>query len=99
MGLLSRTYDAVHNRLTSHEAGLFEYNANHALVRRGSLAKPVTYDYDANGNLLNQTQTSPAKTLSYCYDGRDHLTEVNSQPEGTKSSYVYDPYALSACLS
>ena len=86
------TYDAVHNRLTSHEAGLFEYNANHALVRRGSLAAPVTYDYDANGNVLNQTHTSPAKTLSYRYDGRDRLTEVNSQPAGTKASYVYDPF-------
>jgi RHS repeat-associated protein len=52
------------------------------------LGDQTTYDYDANGNLKNNTDAKNQKT-SYTYDNYDRLIETK-YPNNTTETYEYD---------
>jgi RHS repeat-associated protein len=84
------TYDAVTNRVTDAKvSGPLVYNANNQLTSAGS----ITYDYDANGNTIKQTDSNnAANTRNYVYDTNDRLIEVRNNSNNLIAVYSYDPF-------
>jgi len=84
------TYDTVGNRLTS--AGTtsnWTYNQNNELGGYDA----VSFEYDANGNMVKKTVGTAV--TSYVYNTEDRLAEVWNGEAGTGSltaSYYYDPF-------
>jgi RHS repeat-associated protein len=79
------TYDKADNRLTSALSGVWEYDANNRLTRRGNLQ----YDYDGAGNLIKKVDATnsgaPVVTL-YRFDAMNRLLQVEDatgQPGST----------------
>jgi RHS repeat-associated protein len=76
-------YDALGNRTSVTENGVStNYAANNVnAYTQISSAVPLTYQYDNNGNLLNDG------VHSYSYDSQNHLIAVDN---GNTSTYKYD---------
>ena len=92
------TYDLVGNRLTAAETdGGWTYNDNNELVTSapsssGSTGE-ATFDYDANGNMIQKTVDGVV--TSYVYNIEDRLTQIWNGEAGTGSltaEYYYDPF-------
>jgi YD repeat-containing protein len=98
-GTTSYTYDGQ-NRLTSvvypgsTPAVTNTYNKTNRLKSANSSTANRTYDYDGNGNLLNETLTIDSKnfTVGYSYNGNDQLSTVAYPNSG--SVINYSPNAL-----
>jgi len=84
------SYDGVGNRLTSADTtGQWSYNANNELTGQDN----VTYEYDANGNMVKKT--TGATVTSYVYNLEDRLYQVWSGEVETGdliAEYYYDPF-------
>ncbi len=86
------TYDLGGNRKTSHlMAGTATITAPNRLAAAGDF----TYQYDAAGNLILQTNTVSGEVTDYAYDHRNRLTEVNVRPSAGAAAtatvlYQYD---------
>ena len=84
------TYDHLGNRLTmifDTETTNYTYDANNRLLTAGTLR----FEYDANGNMRRQTDSSdPTNPLvtQYQYDYENHLTKV-TYPDGSKNWFGY----------
>ncbi len=81
----SYSYDLVGNRLEAVRDGVSEaytYDDNDRMLTAGS----KTYQYDANGN---QTQKTDSGTTSYEYDYANRLIQ-SIAPNGDTTSYEYD---------
>lgn len=91
-------FDAAGNR-TSHSAvnGALTYDANNRLVQRGSGSDAIRYQYDANGNLSQQTIGSSGSTASirrFQYDPLNRLIAVRDGADNLIAEYQYDPFDL-----
>ena len=65
------TYDPLGNRLTAEGVpGNWRYNSNNELLGYGDL----TFDYDANGNMIRKT--ADGRVLNYIYNTEDRLVGV-----------------------
>ncbi|MBW2603600.1 MAG: RHS domain-containing protein [Deltaproteobacteria bacterium] len=83
----SFTYDSVGNRLTSADsAGTWSYNLNNELQGFDT----VSYDYDANGNMIQKT-VGGVET-KFFYNTEDRLSEVRDGSDNLIASYYYDPF-------
>jgi hypothetical protein len=94
-------YDADGNESSMLSKMEYDYNAKGQLVSYrnfeapgGSLGENVTFDYDANGNMVKQIKCyrdNLQDTITYTYDGHKvtAATFFNSVNEATYS-YVYD---------
>jgi len=83
------TYDTVGNRLTSVEHADWTYNSNNELVSYDG----VTYEYDANGNMVKKTDGGVITRFVYNIENR--LVAVWDGEAGSGSltaSYYYDPF-------
>jgi len=83
------TYDTVGNRLTSVEHDDWTYNSNNELVSYDG----VTYEYDANGNMVKKTDGGVI--TSFVYNIENRLVEVWNGEAGSGSltaRYYYDPF-------
>ena len=80
VGRLRYTYDQVGNRLTGGSLG-YTYDARDRLleVSSGGIAPPpVTYSYDANGNLRSASDGS--RLVFFAYDLANRLRTVSAPP-------------------
>ena len=92
------TYDLVGNRLTAADTtGDWTYNDNNELVTSAPSSSgttgEATFDYDANGNMIQKTVDSVV--TSYVYNIEDRLTQIWNGEVGTGSltaEYYYDPF-------
>jgi YD repeat-containing protein len=74
------TYDTVGNRLTSVDvSGDWTYNANNELISYDG----VSYEYDANGNMVKKTDGGVV--TSFVYNIENRLVEVWNGEAGTGS--------------
>lgn len=84
--------DAAGNRVSDNVVGeTWLYDDANRLLQRG----PVTYQYDAAGNLVKKTDASiaePLRTTSYAYDAYNRLAEVRDGMDQIVSRYAYDPF-------
>ena len=81
------TYDPVGNRLTSSDTtGTWSYNENNEL----NAYNDTSYEYDANGNMVQKTVASVV--TNYIYNVEDRLTEVRDGSDSLIASYYYDPF-------
>lgn len=81
------TYDAVGNRLTdSKAAGEWAYADDDSLTSRPG----VTYQYDANGSLIEKDDNGTI--TRYVYDVTGRMSEVRDGSDNLISSYAYDPF-------
>ncbi len=82
------TYDNVGNRETASDVtGTITHNANNELTVYGD----ITYDYDANGNMIRKSVGSVA--VNYIYNVQDRLTRVEDELSGLViAEYSYDPF-------
>ena len=81
------TYDAVGNRLTdSKAAGDWIYADDDSLTSRPG----VTYQYDANGSLVEKDDNGTI--TRYVYDVTGRMTEVRDGSNNIIASYAYDPF-------
>lgn len=99
-GLSTETFgfDAAGNRI-SHSAvnGALVYDANNRLVQRGSGSDAISYQYDANGNLIQQiigSSGSVASVRRYQYDPLSRLIAVRDGADSLIAEYEYDPFDL-----
>lgn len=81
------TYDAAGNRVTaSGTPGTWTFNQNNELIRYGD----VSFEYDANGNMIKKTQGS--QVTNYFYDGDDRLVRIEDGAGSVIAQYYYDPF-------
>ncbi len=82
------TYDNVGNRDTaSGVTGTIAHNANNELTVYGD----ITYDYDANGNMIRKSVGSVA--VNYIYNVQNRLIRVEDELSGLViAEYGYDPF-------
>jgi len=82
------TYDAVGNRLSSlaFPSPQWAYSDRNALGSYGG----VSLVYDANGNLISKSQSSPADAWTYEWDVENRLKRVTHN-SGEVATYNYDP--------
>ena len=81
------TYDGVGNRATASNAtGTITHNANNELLKYGD----ISYNYDANGNMV--AQTSATETRQYVYNAQNRLVRVEDGSGGVIAEYFYDPF-------
>ncbi len=82
------TYDNVGNRETaSGVTGTMTHNANNELTVYGD----ITYDYDANGNMIRKNVGSVA--VNYIYNVANRLIRVEDELSGLViAEYGYDPF-------
>ena len=73
----SFTYDAGGNRISSH---LFSGVATIQSGNQITAAGEFTYEYDADGNLTQKTNTSTGEFSTYQYDHRNQLSNVSVFP-------------------
>lgn len=84
--LESFDYDPVGNRLLRDgqtESAVLDA-ANRLLED-----EEFTYDYDANGNLVQKTEKATGDTTTYAYDPENHLVRIDL-PAGGVAEYRYD---------
>lgn len=81
------TLDAQGNRTAQDASASWSYNANDQLTARPGF----TYEYDANLNLIKQTQTASGQVTTYGYDSLNRLVEVKAGTV-TLATYGYDPF-------
>jgi RHS repeat-associated protein len=103
---ISYTYDANGNRTdvtdSSPTAQFNQYSATFDQLNRssqlqekaaGTVKHTLTFGYDANSNLLSQTNDSTTNT--YTYDSRNQVTKVvnkqSSADPGITTTYTYTP--------
>lgn len=94
------TYDLLGNRLTDLRQGgtqAWQYNADNQLLQSyNHLGQPVTYVYDAAGNLLRkQNPLAPAHSLEsrqFVYDVSGRLSQVLDGNGALVADYRYDPF-------
>lgn len=82
------TYDGAGD-LTSWggaPAGTVSYNSAGELTQAGA----YTYTYNAAGDRTSETDTSTGATTTYTWNADDQLLSI-TYPNGTTSSYEYDP--------
>ena len=92
------TYDLVGNRLTAANTdGDWSYNENNELTTSAPSSSGSTggfsYDYDANGNMVQKTVDGVV--TSYVYNMEDRLTQIWNGEVDTGSltaEYYYDPF-------
>lgn len=94
LGTTTETFgvDASGNRI-SHSAvsGVWTYDSNNRLIQRGD----VSFQYDANGNLIRRTVgvSGAASTITlFRYDVLNRLVEVRAGDGVTLAKYIYDPF-------
>jgi RHS repeat-associated protein len=81
------TYDPLGNRLTAEGvAGSWHYNRNNELLGYGDL----TFDYDANGNMIRKTANG--RVLDLIYNTEDRLVRVEESGGKLIAEYSYDPF-------
>ncbi|MEE4599831.1 MAG: RHS repeat-associated core domain-containing protein, partial [Desulfobacteraceae bacterium] len=81
------TYDPLGNRLTAEGvAGSWRYNRNNELLEYGDL----TFDYDANGNMIRKTANG--RVLDFIYNTEDRLVRVEEPGGKLIAEYGYDPF-------
>lgn len=78
------TYDSLYNRANESEAPWIFSDAQELLQ-----TSHASYDYDANGNLIQKK--TPDKTWHYHYDALDRLTRVECDHDYAVD-YLYDPF-------
>ena len=104
------TYDAMGNRFTALNNELsatgkstitniaYSNNADNSLLKAQSIKNKqtpyVSYNYDANGNMLSKAEytsqkAKTVKTTAYVYDYENRLVEID-YPTGSPTVYVYD---------
>ncbi|SCY18586.1 RHS repeat-associated core domain-containing protein [Thiohalorhabdus denitrificans] len=82
------TYDAVGNRKTySHTTGEWIYNESDQLVDYGEFEQ----EFDADGNLVQTTNTETGEVTKYQYNVAGRLASVKKDGEKI-ASYSYDPF-------
>jgi len=83
----SYSYDPAGNRLGDHNVPpVWEYNDNNQLLTSGD----SSYQYDANGSLIHETENSLMTTFTYNLENRLSKIEDNA---GTEiGEYYYDPF-------
>lgn len=88
LGTESFSYDSAGNRTawTDTPAATVSYNPTGQLVTAGNEA----FTYDNEGNLISKTDTVTGSTTHYHWNVDHQLTSVD-QPDGSTSSYRYDP--------
>jgi RHS repeat-associated protein len=74
------SYDPAGNRLP----GI--YNADDELVSDGT----ATYEYDADGQLVQRTNTASHDVTRFDWDGQHQLTAIHL-PNGDTETFLYDP--------
>ena len=82
------SYDATGNRITAaNTTGNWQYNTNNQLLND----TVNTYDYDANGSQVKQTNTGTSEVREYLYNLKNRLRsfKVNST---VLANYYYDPF-------
>ncbi|WP_193222194.1 RHS repeat-associated core domain-containing protein [Alkalilimnicola sp. S0819] len=80
------TYDPVGNRLSSLDTTeAWEYDASDQLLGHDT----ATFQYDANGGLIQKTVKGV--TTEYRY-GTDSRLRAVALPDGRQASYYYDPF-------
>ncbi|MCP4756860.1 MAG: hypothetical protein GY866_38850, partial [Proteobacteria bacterium] len=81
------TYDALDNRLSAEGVeGPWNYNANNELTGYGA----VTFDHDANGNMIRKIEGLDQKV--FVYDIEDRLIRVEDGSGNDIAEYYYDPF-------
>lgn len=81
------SYDAVGNRLTdAAQAGEWQYGEDDRLTERPG----VTYQYDANGSLIEKNDNGAI--TRYTYDVAGRMTEVRDGSDSLIARYAYDPF-------
>ena len=81
------TYDAVGNRLTSAEtSGEWVYSENNEL----SSFDDVTFEYDANGNMIEKNDGGVV--TRYFYNIENRLERVEDGSSNIVAEYYYDPF-------
>ncbi len=82
------TYDGVGNRITASNVtnGSITHNANNELENYAD----ISYEYDANGNMIRKNMNS--LTMYYTYDEANRLIRVENETAGNVGAeYYYDP--------
>lgn len=90
-GTVTYTYDKAGNRLTMTEDGVttsYTYNSLNQLLSARSadgdtVRSDISYSYDANGNLKEETDRVGNIKKSYAYDADSRLSSLQIQKEGT----------------
>jgi RHS repeat-associated protein len=77
-------YDAVGNRM-SITCTDQTYNAINQLIRDCE----YTYGYDANGNMIDQTEIATGQKTSHVYDSQNRRIRTEF-PDGSRTQYQYD---------
>ncbi len=80
------SYDAVGNRLSSADSATNTYDSADRLIADAAL----DYTYDAKGRLVRRTVRTSGATTTYTWSADDLLLAVHN-PDGTTTSYRYDP--------
>jgi RHS repeat-associated protein len=81
----SYSYDTVGNRLSDIARNTYSYNSSNELLNYDG----VSFQYDANGNIVSKTDSS--STTSYVYDSENRLIELRT-PNAQLITYKYDPF-------
>ena len=85
----SYSYDPAGNRSSSatQPLGSFSYDSSDRLTSDANF----TYTYDNEGNLIAKRDKATAATTTYDWNAAHQLLAVH-QPNGTVTSYRYDPF-------
>lgn len=91
----SYSYDVVGNRETdsavidaTNAAHTWVYDERDRLKQRGA----ISYEYDANGSQIKQTNADSGDIRHYIYNLENRLSEVRDQNNVVIASYSYDPF-------
>jgi len=80
------SYDAVGNRLSSADSATNTYDSADRLTTDASF----DYTYDAKGRLVSRRDRTSGATTTFTWSADDLLLAVHN-PDGTTTSYRYDP--------
>ncbi|MCF6256779.1 MAG: RHS domain-containing protein, partial [Gammaproteobacteria bacterium] len=80
------TVDALGNRIKEGTSNSWVYNGNNQLTSRDGF----TYEYDTNGNLITNTNTTTNEIKKYSYDILDRLIQVEDGAGNVIARYGYD---------
>jgi RHS repeat-associated protein len=79
------SYDPVGNRLSDAYNNTYTYNAGNQLLSYDG----VSFEYDANGNVISRTDATG--TTTYTYDSENRLIQLIT-PNSELITYKYDPF-------